>query len=255
MKLKNNIYSTGSLLIIIVAWWLVTTTGYIKEFFLPSPYQVLTSLVELFRDNNFLKDIGISLGRILSGFLLAIIVGIPTGFLLGLNKKFSLLVEPIIDFIRYTPMPAFIPLFILWLGIGEMEKMLVITFSVYFQLALMVANSVSAVPMKLIKSGETLGASKAQIVAKIILPYAKPRIFDDLRISMGWAWSGLMLAEIVGSSSGIGFVIIQSQRLLQTANVFSAIVVVGVLGLITDYMFKKTYQLLFPWAPKTNHHD
>ena len=253
-KHQAKIYASITLLILLGLWWLVTSFGWIKDFFLPSPLQVLIAAKDLFVINNFSKDIGISIFRILIGFLVAILAGLPVGFFLGLNKRFSLSVEPVIDFIRYTPIPAFIPLFILWLGIGELEKIVVIAVSVFFQFALMVANSVSSVPLKLIKSGKTLGANRWQIIIKVIFPFAKPRIFDDLRISMGWAWSGLMLAELVGSTSGIGFVIIQSQRLLQTANVIAAIIIVGMLGLLTDFIFNKLYIKYFPWAPKTDHH-
>jgi NitT/TauT family transport system permease protein len=118
----------------------------------------------------------------------------------------------------------------------------------------MVANSVSAVPRAFVESARTLGATKWQIIERVIFPFTKPRIVDDLRVSMGWAWAGLMMAEIVGSTSGIGFVIIQSQRLLQTANVIAAIIIVGILGLLTDYFFKKLHRLWFPWVPKINHY-
>ena len=169
-------------------------------------------------------------------------------FLLAINKRAAGMLEPLIDFIRYTPIPAFIPLFILWFGIGETEKIVVIFSAVFFQLVLMVANSVSTVPQALIDFAKTLGASRKEIVLKVIFRHAQPRIFKDLRVSMGWAWAGLMLAEIVGATSGIGFVIIQSQRLLQTGNVIAAIITVGVLGVITDVLFRNAYAKLFPWS-------
>src|SRR3989344_4401070 len=243
-----------SFLIVLGVWWFVTSVGLIADFFLPSPSAVVEATVRLFSQGNFISDIGISLFRILIGFGVAAILAVPLVILIELNRRAEALIEPIVDFIRYTPIPAFIPLFILWFGIGELEKIIVISASVFFQLILMVANSVSFTPKQIIESAETLGANRWQIISKVIYPYSKPRIFDDLRISMGWAWAGLILAEIVGSTSGIGFVIIQSQRLLQTANVIGAIIVVGILGLFSDFIFKRLYKILFPWAPKLDHY-
>ena len=177
-------------------------------------------------------------------------MAIPVGVSIGLSKKFQSFIEPIIDFIRYTPIPAFIPLLILWFGIGELEKIIVIVLAVFFQLVLMVSNSISHVPKDIIEFAKTLGVNKKELITKVIYQHAKPRIFDDLRVSMGWAWAGLMIAEIVGATSGIGFVIIQSQRLLRTENVISAIIIVGLLGLITDFVFKIAYKKLYPWAEK-----
>jgi NitT/TauT family transport system permease protein len=242
-----------SFIVVLFFWWVASVSGLVKDFFLPNPFAVADSIVKLFIQHNFLKDVGISLFRILSGFVIAIIFGVPVGILIGLNKKSEALIEPIVDFIRYTPIPAFLPLFILWFGIGELEKIIVIAVSVFFQLVLMVGNSVSETPKRIIESAKTLGATNWQIVIKVIYPFAKPRIFDDLRISMGWAWAGLMIAEIVGSTSGIGFVIIQSQRLLQTANVIGAIIIVGILGLITDFIFKFAHKKYFPWIIKMDH--
>ena len=243
-----------SFLIVLGVWWFVTSVGLIADFFLPSPSAVVEATVRLFSQGNFISDIGISLFRILIGFGVAAILAVPLGILIGLNRRAEALIEPVVDFIRYTPIPAFIPLFILWFGIGELEKIVVIGVSVFFQLVLMVSNSVSLTPRDIIDSARTLGATHWHILTKVVYPYSKPRIFDDLRVSMGWAWAGLLIAEIVGSTSGIGFVIIQSQRLLQTGNVIGAIIIVGILGLTIDLIFKLLYKMFFPWAPKIRHH-
>jgi len=243
-----------SFLTVLGVWWFVTSVGLIADFFLPSPSAVVEAIIRLFSQGNFISDIGISLFRIFIGFGVAAILAVPMGILIGLNRRAEALIEPVVDFIRYTPIPAFIPLFILWFGIGELEKIVVIGVSVFFQLVLMVSNSVSLTPRDIIDSARTLGANHWHILTKVVYPYSKPRIFDDLRVSMGWAWAGLLIAEIVGSTSGIGFVIIQSQRLLQTGNVIGAIIIVGILGLTIDLIFKLLYKMFFPWAPKIRHH-
>src|SRR3989338_7708050 len=259
IKNKTNNYEYIALAILsfvflLIVWWFITSFGMIKPFFLPSPSEVAKAIFQLFSQGNFIKDVGISLFRILVGFFVAVVLGVPLGILIGLNRRAEALIEPIVDFIRYTPIPAFIPLFILWFGIGELEKIIVISESVFFQLILMVANSVSLTPRDIIDSARTLGATHWHILTKVVYPYSKPRIFDDLRVSMGWAWAGLLIAEIVGSTSGIGFVIIQSQQLLQTGNVIGAIIIVGILGLTIDLIFKLLYKMFFPWAPKIRHY-
>ena len=217
----------GSLLLL---WSALTYGGMISDLFLPTPTMVARALVDLFVGRHFLTDVAISTLRILGGFSIAAALGIPAGLLIGISKSAEAFFEPLFDFIRYTPIPAFIPLFILWLGIGETEKVTVIASSVFFQIVLLVANSVSATPTPILESARTLGAARWDMVTKVVFRYAQPRILDDLRVSMGWAWAVLTIAEIVGASSGIGFVIVQSQRLLQTANVIAAIVVVGFLA-------------------------
>jgi NitT/TauT family transport system permease protein len=249
-KTRTLVWGLLSFAFILLIWSLITYTRLIKPFFLPTPTEVLRATISLFMTYHFIGDIGISVFRILTGFIIAVILAIPAGIALGLSRNIQSIIEPVIDFIRYTPIPAFIPLLILWFGIGETEKIIVIFLAVFFQLVLMVSNSVSHVPKEIKEFAKTLGASKNELVTKVIYPYTKPRIFDDLRVSMGWAWAGLMIAEIVGATSGIGFVIIQSQRLLRTENVIAAIIIVGFLGLLTDFLFKKLHERLFPWAKR-----
>ena len=237
-------------LVVIILWVLLTNLNIIQPFFLPSLSSVIQAGINLFFEGHFINDVFISVLRILIGFLIGIILAIPIGVLLGTNKKIEILFEPIIDFIRYTPIPAFIPLIILWFGIGETEKMVVIAASVFFQLVLMVANSVSHIPNDMVQFAKTLGLSRTEIVYKIIFPYSWPQIFDDMRVSMGWAWTSLLIAEVVGSTSGIGYVIIQSQRLLKTDNVIFAIIIVGILGIAIDQLFKYSQKILFPWYKK-----
>ena len=239
-----------SFLLVLLGWSLLTYTGIVKDFFLPTPTAVAKAMVALFIEQGFLKDVAMSVSRILIGFAIATVLGVPVGILIGLNKQAESFIEPMIDFIRYTPIPAFIPLFILWFGVGELEKIIVIASSVFFQIVLMAANSVSLTPKALIESALTLGVTRWQVVTKVIYPFSRPRILDDLRVSMGWAWAVLTIAEIVGATSGIGFVIIQSQRLLQTARVMAAIIVVGCLGILSDALFKWLYRTYFPWASR-----
>ncbi|MFC1598141.1 ABC transporter permease [Patescibacteria group bacterium] len=246
-NLKFVALSSATFLFIVAIWWLVTHHVLIPVFFLPSPLAVAQATKALFVEFSFARDVWISVARILAGFTVAAVLAIPIGIGIGFNRHIEAALEPLIDFIRYTPVPAFIPLFILWFGVGELEKVIVIAASVFFQLVLMVAESVHLLPDEVREFSRSLGVGRSELVHRIVWPFTKPHIYADLRISMGWAWAGLIIAEIVGASSGIGFVIIQGQRLLQTPNVIAAIIVVGVLGVLTDFLFKKGDKLFFPW--------
>lgn len=243
-----------SFAILLGCWSLATSLGFVKPFFLPAPLSVVRGFFELFAYEGFLGDVLMSVWRVFAGFSIAVLLGIPCGIAIGLSKKAEASIEPMVAFIRYIPTPALIPLFILWAGIGETEKILAIAQLLFFQFTLMTSNAVLSTPREVIESARTLGASRWQIVLHVIFPYIRPRIFDDLRISIGMAWSALMAAEIVGATSGIGLVIIQAQRLLNTSNVMAGILTIGFIGLVTDVLLKKLYPVLFPWAPRLDHH-
>lgn len=251
---RRHWLGAAAFLLVLGTWAAASGTGLIRPIFLPSPASVMTAVVTLFTRDAFLRDIAISIGRIAGGFALGGIPAVPLGILIATNRRAESALEPLIDFVRYTPIPAFIPLFILWFGIGETEKVIVIAAAVFFQLVLMVAASVAQVPRALVESALTLGATKGQVLRRVIWRHSLPRIVSDMRINLGWAWASLMMAEMVGSSAGIGYVIIQSQRLLQTSSVMAGIAVIGLLGLCSDLGIKQLSRFLFPWAPHTATH-
>lgn len=237
-----------SFLAVLAIWSLLSYGRIVKPFFLPSPDQVFMSAIKLFTEYAYLLDIWTSLKRILWGFLLSALLGIPLGLLLGINKDFEAAIEPFVDFIRYMPVAGFIPLAILWLGIGDSQKVAIIFIGTFFQLVPMVMNSVSSIPDEFLDTARTLGARDSRIFRRVIIPYAMPDIFDSLRVSIGISWTYLVVAEIVAAGSGIGHVIIQAQRYLKTGHIFVGIITVGVLGLATDYAFKFFKPILFPWT-------
>jgi NitT/TauT family transport system permease protein len=184
----------------------------------------------------------------MAGFLIAAVLGVPLGLLMGTFKAAEALVEPIVGFVRYMPASAFIPLFILWLGIGDVEKVAIIFVGSFFQLVLMVAVVAKNVRTDLLETAYTLGAKRLQVIRKVLLPASLPGIVDTLRIIVGWAWTYIIVAELVASASGIGYMIISAQRMLRTGSIIFGILTIGTLGLITDYFFKWLYLRLFPWV-------
>lgn len=183
----------------------------------------------------------------MAGFLIAAVVAIPLGILIGVYAPVSAALDPVLSFLRYLPASAFIPLFILWIGIDEEEKIAVIILGSISQLILMIAQSTREISKSLIEVSYTLGTTRTNVIWKVILPKTMPSIVDTLRIVLGWAWTYIIVAELVGASSGIGYMIIQSQRMLNTARIFVGILTIGVIGLVVDLIFKWLNRRLFPW--------
>lgn len=247
---KYVFLSVVPFLLVLGLWSALTYTGFIQPFFLPTPTAVLIGLFEVVKSGQIFGDIWVSTYRVVMGFLLSAVLALPIGLLVGCYQPFEAFTEPINNLIRYLPVVSFIPLCILWIGIEDEEKIAIIFLGTFFQLLVLVADAARAVPQDLLNTAYTLGARQNHAILKVVLPASLPQIYDGLRVSMGWAWSYLVVAEIVAANSGVGHFIIQSQRFLATANVIAGILVIGVLGLIFDTFFKYTSIWFFPWNAK-----
>ena len=242
------ILTLGSFAFFLVIWSILTYGGFIDPLFLPSPGRVFQAGWDLFAEFSFTTDIFNSVYRVMVGFIVAAVLGVPIGLIMGTFKAAEAITEPVVGFIRYMPASAFIPLFILWLGIGDIEKIAIIFVGSFFQLVLMVAVVAKNVHKDMLETAYTLGANRFQVIRKVLLPASLPGIVDTLRIIVGWAWTYIIVAELVASASGIGYMIISSQRMLRTGNIIFGILTIGMLGLITDYFSKWLYNRLFPWV-------
>jgi NitT/TauT family transport system permease protein len=247
-KLQYLLLSLLGGIVFLFSWELVSSLKLVPEFFLPSPQSVLKAIVNLSTQGSLFSDIGISLFRIVAGFLLSVLVAVPLGVLFGVSRRVRAVIEPVVAFVRYVPPSAFIPLIIVWFGVGELGKVTLIFLGVAPYLTLLVADAVYAVREEVIEAARTLGATKSDIIFKVILPYSMPAIWDSFRIMFGAAWTFVIIAEIVGSSSGLGHLMIQSQRFLRTDNIFAGIIVIGLLGVATDYLLRVSKKALFRWA-------
>jgi NitT/TauT family transport system permease protein len=242
------ILALSSFAFFLLIWSILTYGGFVDPLFLPSPGRVFQAGVDLFTDLGFTADILNSVYRVMVGFIVAAIIGVPIGLVMGTFKVAEAVTEPVVGFVRYMPASAFIPLFILWLGIGDIEKIAIIFVGSFFQLVLMVAVVAKNVHKDMLETAYTLGAKRFQVIRKVLLPASLPGIVDTLRIIVGWAWTYIIVAELVASASGIGYMIISSQRMLRTGNIIFGILTIGMLGLITDFFFKWFYNRLFPWV-------
>jgi NitT/TauT family transport system permease protein len=230
------------------AWALATLGGFVSKTFLADPITMVEEGWLLLTQHGFLADIGVTIWRVVGGFVLAALVAVPLGILMGAYKPIEAFFEPFVSFARYLPASAFIPLLILWAGIGETQKLLVIFIGSVFQIVLMVAMTVAGTRRDLIEAALTLGARDRGILLRVLIPAAAPSIAESLRLVLGWAWTYVIVAELIGSSSGIGHMIIDSQALLATGQMIFGIIVIGIIGLISDFLFKLANRWLFPWS-------
>ena len=229
-------------------WSFVVWAGMVQKGFLASPWQTLKSGWDLFATQDFSYDVGITIWRVVGGFLIAAVVAVPLGIAMGAYKPVEAFFEPGVSFSRYLPASAFIPLLILWAGIGEAQKLAVIVIGCFFQLTLMVMMIVNGTRRDLVEAAYTLGSKDSGVIWRVLLPGAAPQIAEALRQVLGLGWTYIVVAELIGASSGIGHMITDSQALMATDNIIAGIVVIGVVGLASDLMFKKANQWLFPWS-------
>jgi len=232
----------------VALWALATFGGFVQKTFLADPLTMVRSGWTLLAEHGFAEDIGVTVWRVLGGFVIAAALALPLGVAMGAYKPIEAFFEPFVSFARYLPASAFIPLLILWAGIGEAQKLAVIFIGSFFQLVLMIAVTVGNTRRDLVEAAYTLGVSDRSLIRRVLVPAAAPEIAETLRMVLGWAWTYVIVAELIGASSGIGHMITDSQALLATDQIIFGIIVIGVIGLVSDFGFKQVNQRLFPWA-------
>lgn len=234
-------------IIFTLLWIVLTDIGQINDIFLPAIPNVFDTLISLFLKDNYITDVFVSIYRVMAAFIVSAIIAIPLGLFTGFIKKISEVVEPFVGFVRYLPVPALVPLCILWFGLGHTGKIAIIFLGTFFQLILMIADVAREVPITLFEAALTLGFTRKLIIRKVLWPASLPGIVNACRIAVGWAWTYLVVAEIAGATSGLGFRIMQAQRYVQAPQIFAGIIVIGCLGVVTDLLFKGLYKYMFPW--------
>ncbi|MEO0885577.1 MAG: ABC transporter permease [Cyanobacteria bacterium J06648_10] len=230
---------------LLLVWQLLAQLEVLPRQFLPLPWSVVSALYSMLSEQSFLTDIGVSVIRVWVAFLLSVIVAVPLGVWMSTYRVVAAATEPIIDFIRYLPVPALVPLLIIWLGVGEPSKIAVLWMGTFFQLVLMVSDDAKSVPREYIEIGLTLGAKPFEIVRDIIFHSMLPNLVDNLRITLGWCWTYLIIAEIVASNSGIGHFIWSMRRFVKTPEVMAGILTVGLIGLVSDQLFRLAHRSYF----------
>ncbi len=230
------------------AWAFITYGRMVPAIFLPTPGAVAERAVAMATDGSLLLNVWASAQVVLLGFTISTAVAIPLGIAMGAFRIAQSAFESMINFIRYLPVTAFMPLFILWIGIGIEQRVALIVFGTFFSQAVMVATSIRNVPQDLLNAAYTLGATRRQVLWRVMLPAALPGIFDTLRVTIGWAWTYVVAAELIAASSGLGYMSMKAARGFQVDIIFLAIGMIGLLGLATDLFFRFLGMRFAAWS-------
>ena len=254
---KKNLSKMGSrtlslicFFLLIGIWCAASYSGAVDEIFLPSPTDVINKLISMAKDGSLLANCWESTARVLVGWIFSVIVALPVGMLMANSKRFSAFIQPIIEFARYLPVVALVPLTLLYLGIGEVQKYTIIFLGTFFQLVLMICDTVSSGDNNMINAAKTLGSNRFQIYKEVIFPAALPGLMDDFRLTIGWAWTYLVVAEMVAANNGLGYMILKSQRYLATDTIFAGLILIGLIGLVTDWVFRLLTRIVAPWQER-----
>lgn len=240
--------SICAFVVLFVVWTLLSVLGIVNPLFLPTPLDVVKDIISSAQTGELWSNMGYSVFRVTSGFLVSAVLAIPLGILAGSFKPAEAVIAPLCEFVRYMPVPAFVPLVMVWFGIGEEAKIFIVFLGCFFQLVLMIADDARSVSDDLLASSYTLGTNRWTTITKVLIPAMAPRVMQTLRMVIGWGWTYLTVAELVASQSGLGYSILKAQRFMNTKAIFSGILVIGLLGLITDRLFAFASKKLFPWA-------
>lgn len=245
-----------SVVLVLSAWcvcsYVTVTRGgvqvpLVSHFFLTAPDEVFKSLIYLTYQEGLFESIGISTWRIIKAFTLSILVALPLGIAMGTFESVNRFFNPIVAPLRYLPITAFIPLMILWFGINESYKVVFLFLGTVVFLLPVVVDAIRAVPEELVQTAFTLGASKAQVIRTVLIPAAMPQIFDSFRVMNAIAWTYIILAEQVNAKEGIGYILHLSQMHTKPEWSFAGILVVGVIGILTDLIIRGLNSVLFGW--------
>ncbi len=235
----------GTSLLLLAIWEAVAAAGWLNPKFLPAPSVVASAMIRMFQTQNLAWNAGVSILRVWSAFLLAAVMAIPIGMLMSAYRGFGAALEPIVDFIRYLPVPAIVPLAIIWFGVGEETKIFLLWLGTFFQLVLLVQDDMRRVPHEYIEIAYTIGARPFNVLKDVAFRAMLPGLLDNLRITLGWCWTYLIVAEIVAADSGLGFVIWAARRYMKTPEVMAGVVLIGIIGLATDQLLRALHRRAF----------
>jgi taurine transport system permease protein len=244
--------SVATIIVLFVVWWIVTNLGLIKELFLPKPQSVATAFVKGWQGDvqggeKLYVHFGWSMLRVLSSFLLAIVTAIPIGIMMGVSRIWRGIFDPPIEFYRPLPPLAYMPLLVIWFGIDETPKILLLFLACFAPLCMAARAGVRSVAVEQINAAASMGATKWQIVRHVVLPAALPEILTGLRIGMGVAWTTLVAAEMIAAQQGLGQMVLNASNFLRTDIVIMGIVVIGIVAYAMDLGMRWVERKLVPW--------
>ncbi|MBY0558777.1 ABC transporter permease [Hyphomicrobium sp.] len=233
--------------VLLAVWQLLAETGSMSSLVLPGPAAVVSALYRLFAERDFIGDVTASIVRVLESFLAACLVAVPLGIVMGAFRPIEALVNPIVAAWRYLPAPSFVPLLLMWFGTGDTQKLALLFLGVVWFLITLVMDYTKAVRTELVETALTLGGTSRQILWTVVVPAALPNIFIALRQVLAVSWTYLVIAEIVAATDGIGAMMMRASRFVRTDEVMAGILMIGLLGLVFDFLFACAQRFLFPY--------
>ncbi|CAE1151070.1 taurine ABC transporter permease TauC [Serratia rhizosphaerae] len=244
--------SASTLLALLALWWAVTALGLISPLFLPAPQQVLRQLITIaspqgFMDATLWQHLAASLGRILLALLAAVLIGVPVGIAMGLNDTVRGILDPLIEIYRPVPPLAYLPLMVIWFGIGETSKILLIYLAIFAPVALSTVAGVRSVAQVRVRAARALGANRWQVLRFVVLPSALPEILTGIRIGLGVGWSTLVAAELIAATRGLGFMVQSAGEFLATDVVLAGIGVIAIIAFGLELGLRALQRRLTPW--------
>lgn len=246
--------SAMTAIVLIALWFLVTGMGWIKPIFLPSPFAVYDKFIEAatigVANSTLAQHTMASLTRVMSAFFLCLVTAVPLGIFMGVNRVMRGLFDPIIEFYRPLPPLAYLPLVIIWFGIGEFPKIFLIFLAIFAPMAIAARAGVKSVSMEQIHAAYAMGGSRRQIIFHVILKAAMPEIFTGMRIGIGVGWTTLVAAEMVAAARGLGFMVLNAAQYLASDTVIMGIIVIGFFALIFDMLLRYLERVMIPWKGK-----
>jgi taurine transport system permease protein len=249
--LSTRLISVLTLTALVLIWWAVTAYGLIEPLFLPPPSAVLQKgwllATSGYMESTLWQHLGASLGRIGLGLLLAVLTAIPVGIAIGRNRVAQGILDPLIEFYRPIPPLAYLPLIVIWCGIGELSKVLLIYLAIFAPIAIATATGVRTVDPAKLRAAQSLGASRGQLIRHVILPSALPDILTGVRIGLGVGWSTLVAAELIAATSGLGFMVQSAAQFLVTDVVILGILVIAVIAFALEMSLRALQRRLVPW--------
>ncbi|MFG0631019.1 taurine ABC transporter permease TauC [Pseudomonas sp. xss_2] len=255
IKLRRSLptrwISALTLTALLALWWLVTAAGWVEPLFLPSPADILAKawvlLTQGYMDASLWQHLGASLGRIGLALAAATLTAIPVGIAIGYNRIARGILDPLIEFYRPIPPLAYLPLIVIWCGIGELSKVLLIYLAIFAPIAIATATGVRTVDPAKLRAAQSLGASKAQLIRHVILPSALPDILTGIRIGLGVGWSTLVAAELIAATSGLGFMVQSASQFLVTDVVVLGILLIALIAFALEMGLRALQRKLVPW--------
>jgi NitT/TauT family transport system permease protein len=248
---QSLLSSLGIWVVFFGIWVLATKAGWVNAILVPPPDQVFRTTYSLFVDQGFASDVLISVGRVLLAFVMACAVAVPLGVAMGAFPAVDAVLSPFVSAWRYLPAPSFIPILLMWFGTGEAPKLALLFLGVIFFLITLIADHTKDVRKELIETALTLGANRRVTVFLVMLPAVLPNIVIAMRQMLAMAWTYLVIAEIVASTTGIGAMMMRARRFLKTDEILSGIIIIGALGLIFDLMFAALHRRAFPYLQES----